>query len=241
MATIRLFKPTDLVGFGAETILEHNDWSWGSVAITRTGIRLDYDTATDGGIAALRVSQSARISFEIADLGSHHPAPGSWNSYWTGNLQPLVGGMLGGNDLVIGSSGGDRIMAHGGDDRLHTGSGDDWLGGGQGNDVLSAGAGNDALSGGDGADRLLGGAGNDNLHGGAGADRFQFFAGNGVDLIADFQDGVDKIDFFSGATRFEDLRLVQSGANTLIHYGDSRIIVGNTDIGDLDRSDFWFA
>lgn len=241
MATIRFFKPTDLVGFGAETVGEHADWAWGSVAITQSGIRLDYDRATDGGIAALRVSQSARISFEIADLGSHQPASTSWDSYWTGNLRPLLSGMLAGDDLVIGSAGQDRILAQGGNDRLFTGGGDDWLGGGLGNDVLSAGAGNDTLSGGDGADRLIGGVGNDNLLGGAGADRFQFFAGHGVDLIADFQNGMDKIDFFSGPTRFEDLTFVQSGANTVIQHAGSRIIVADADVGQFDRSDFWFA
>ena len=94
MATIRFFKPTDLVGLAAETVADHADWVWGSVAITQSGIRLDYDRAADGGIAALRVSQSARISFEIAELGSHQPASTSWDSYWTGNLRPLLNGML---------------------------------------------------------------------------------------------------------------------------------------------------
>lgn len=79
------------------------------------------------------------------------------------------------------------------------------------------------------------------LHGGAGADRFQFFAGHRVDLIADFQNGMDKIDFFSGPTRFEDLAFVQSGANTVIQHAGSRIIVADADVGEFDRSDFWFA
>ncbi|MEB0161090.1 M10 family metallopeptidase C-terminal domain-containing protein, partial [Pseudomonas sp. AH2 (2023)] len=45
-----------------------------------------------------------------------------------------------------------------------------------------------------GNDRLEGGTGNDILNGGAGADVFEFERGDGRDRIADFQNGLDRIE-----------------------------------------------
>ena len=67
---------------------------------------------------------------------------------------------------------------------------------GVGDDSLSGGAGNDTLSGGAGNDTLAGGADDDSLIGGLGADVFKFdtaLATAGVDTIADFVAGTDKI------------------------------------------------
>jgi len=72
-------------------------------------------------------------------------------------------------------------------DSLVAGAGDDSLSGGAGNDTLSGGAGNDTLS---------GGAGDDSLIGGLGKDLFRFdtaLATGGVDTLADFVTGTDKI------------------------------------------------
>jgi len=74
-----------------------------------------------------------------------------------------------------------------------------------GDDVIFGGAGNDQLIGGDNVDRaradaqgqnadtLAGGAGNDFLIGGAGRDTFAFAAGEGPDVIDDFEIGLDRI------------------------------------------------
>jgi Ca2+-binding RTX toxin-like protein len=74
------------------------------------------------------------------------------------------------------------------------------LDGKEGNDRLNGEAGNDILIGGAGIDTLNGGAGNDILIGGADSDRFLFNSGDpftaadlGVDIIKDFQVGIDKI------------------------------------------------
>jgi len=67
---------------------------------------------------------------------------------------------------------------------------------GMGDDSLSGGAGNDTLSGGVGNDTLSGGAGDDSLIGGLGADVFKFdtdLKTAGIDTIADFVTGTDKI------------------------------------------------
>ena len=241
MAVIRLFQPTNLADFSGGPIREHNSWAWGAVAVTTTGVRFDYDAASEPGIAALRVSHSGRIAFEISSLGIHRPSEATWDAYFSGNQRPFLTGMLEGDDFVIGSAGNDRVMGHQGNDRIYAGGGADWLGGATGDDVLNGGDGNDTLSGGDGADRLLGAAGNDNLLGGAGADRFIFFAGQGTDLIADFQDGVDKIDIWSGATSFADIQVTDSGANTVIQFGGNRVILANVDHQTIDATDFWFA
>ena len=62
----------------------------------------------------------------------------------------------------------------------------DTLSGGYGN-------GNETLFGGSGNDVLIGGIGNDHLTGGTGADTFVFNRSEGLDVITDFQSGVDKI------------------------------------------------
>ncbi len=81
-----------------------------------------------------------------------------------------------------------------------TGTGDnETLTGSNEAETISGLAGNDILSGGAGDDILIGGLGNDRLTGGAGADNFVFEgtrALNGEDIITDFRNGADKLDFF---------------------------------------------
>jgi Ca2+-binding RTX toxin-like protein len=66
-------------------------------------------------------------------------------------------------------------------------------------DTLRGGQGNDSITGGAGIDMLSGDMGVDSLRGGAGADRFLFTAGaarlvdGGLDVIADFENGSDRI------------------------------------------------
>lgn len=69
------------------------------------------------------------------------------------------------------------------------------LNGGDGNDTLFGQAGNDTLAGGNGADTLYGGIGVDTLTGGAGSDSFiiSTLPNEGVDRIADFVSGVDRV------------------------------------------------
>lgn len=109
--------------------------------------------------------------------------------------------LLGGNDVLIGSTARDTLFAGGGDDRL-----------------LGM-AGNDRLNGGGGSDRLIGGKGADALTGGAGADHFVF---NSVsdkgDRITDFAHGLDHIDLrataFGLASLVDGVNFVQDGAAT---------------------------
>jgi Ca2+-binding RTX toxin-like protein len=108
---------------------------------------------------------------------------------------------LGGNDTLAGENGNDRLIGDLGDDNADGGAGNDTINGNDGNDRLLGGLGNDLIYGDSGDDIVAGGAGNDSLTGGSGFDRFalgttgQLFAPAiaGLDILMDFQAGVDKI------------------------------------------------
>ena len=110
-----------------------------------------------------------------------------------GDDDQLYGG--GEHDALYGGDGKDALSGGEGNDDLFGEGGDDKLFGEGGHDRLDGGLGKDQLSGGDGGDFLNGGDGEDLLSGGAGSDMF-FFADPafaGVDRIADFASGVDRI------------------------------------------------
>ena len=116
----------------------------------------------------------------------------------------------------------------------------DLLSGGNGNDTLLAGAGNDELYGGEGADRLNGGTGDDKMSGGGGADIYEFQAGDGVDTLIFFQDGIDLIELAGFA--FSDLSITQDGSSARVSYGsDDAIVIHNMNLANLTADDFVFA
>ncbi len=101
-----------------------------------------------------------------------------------------------GNDAMYGANGNDTLFGSGGQDTLNGGYGDDILDGEGEQDFLFGDLGNDSMYGANGDDTLIGGGGTDLLVGGNGADLFvaeRLSSGNGLDQIADFQSGVDKI------------------------------------------------
>ncbi|MFD1881526.1 calcium-binding protein [Paracoccus pacificus] len=168
----------------------------------------------------------------------------------------LIGGrgddvlLRGYNTRMVGGEGNDRLEGSGGDERLEGGAGNDTLLGGMRNDILFGGDGHDTLRGDTGNDRLLGGGGNDFLEGGqsndllaggAGADRFAFGRLDGFDRISDFEDGVDRIEFSSGAESFADLTIRQVGSETRIAYGADQVTLINFDANDLSAADFIFT
>jgi Ca2+-binding RTX toxin-like protein len=113
-------------------------------------------------------------------------------------------------ETLFGSNRFDLIFAGGGDDTVSGGRGDDTILGRAGDDILNGGDGADTLVGGAGDDRLHGGNGHDWLNGGAGADTFVF--NSGVDVIADFQQGIDQIvldaGLWTGLTSAADLLFI---------------------------------
>jgi hypothetical protein len=94
---------------------------------------------------------------------------------------PMLGLPPGPEYSVTGVSAGVE-----GNDTLNAGAGDDTVNGNGGNDLIYGGSGNDLIDGGTGNDTLTGGTGNDTLTGGEGFDRFIFNAGDGNDVILDF-------------------------------------------------------
>ena len=116
------------------------------------------------------------------------------------------------------------------------------ISGDAGDNILRGLGGADKLSGGNGKDRLYGGNGNDTLNGGGAADKFVFenAAGSGVDRIADFTSGSDKIwldddgfaGFGQGGTRALDPALFRANLGGTAKDGDDRILY-ETDTGAL--------
>jgi len=178
-----------------------------------------------------------------------------------GQANTLVGND-GANEL-LGNSGGDVLIGDGGDDTLVGGKGNDTLSGGEGHDDLFGGKGNDrleglagddALFGSSGRDTLIGGPGNDTLFGGSGKDQlvgddgsdvFGFLRGeSGVDVVADFEAGIDRIDLSDFGTDFNSLSFKNDGEDVVVTVGSGKNAVKFKLLGyqasDLDQSFFQF-
>lgn len=159
----------------------------------------------------------------------------------------LVGGagnddLYGGNDndSMSGGGGSDSFLGAWGEDILFGGDGNDRLGAGSDNDQVFGGTGNDSLIGFDGDDLLNDGAGADNLNGGQGVDTFVLVTDGATDRIADFQDGVDRIDLDQA---FASLTITTLGAGRvqIVHGGDVLLIddpARQLTAADLTAADF---
>lgn len=133
-----------------------------------------------------------------------------------------------GGDILIGDAGADTINGGTEDDSIDGGTEGDILNGEDGSDFIQGGDGADTINGGSAADDLRGDAGNDLITGGTGGDTMRggadsdifFFAINsGVDVIVDFQDGIDKLNLagYAGANAGNTI-IQQSGANTIVSF-----------------------
>lgn len=149
----------------------------------------------------------------------------------TGNDRIFLNG---GDDVFFTGSAKDTIFGGTGNDQLLGGNDDDDLSGDVGNDALFGGDGMDELSGGAGADRLAGGNDEDTLTGGAQGDVFMFRAGAGADVITDFQDGIDRLQF-DWNRRVE---VIAQGADTEIIYGRNVVLILGVAAEDITRADF---
>ncbi|MEG3908156.1 calcium-binding protein [Microcoleus sp. w2-18bC1] len=118
----------------------------------------------------------------------------------------LFGGL--GNDLLYGNQGEDILNGNHGNDTVYGAEGNDIVRGGKNNDLILGNLGDDNLFGNPGNDTLIGGQGNDSLMGGAGNDLFVLDPATGVDAIADFRVGQDRLEL-SGGLRFEQLDIAQ--------------------------------
>jgi ABC-type amino acid transport substrate-binding protein/Ca2+-binding RTX toxin-like protein len=159
----------------------------------------------------------------IANQGNDVLEGGNGNDF-------LYGGQ--GDDLQDGQGGEDTVFGDKGNDTLTGGINNDWLNGNVGDDIVNGDAGDDILYGGQNNDKVFGGVGNDTLFGykgndtltgGEGSDRFFLIAGNGSDVISDFQDGQDLL-LLDQALTFEQLTITAEGNATIIEL-DSQILM----------------
>jgi len=137
-------------------------------------------------------------------------------------------------DIINGSATADKVEGKGGGDTI-SGLG--------GNDLLNGDGGNDVLFGGDGNDILDGGTGNDRMSGGAGADIFEFGdVRSGNDVITDFQDGVDHIEFdLLRVNSFRDITITsQADGDALISWAGGSIELVGVSAASLTAADFLF-
>jgi Ca2+-binding RTX toxin-like protein len=137
------------------------------------------------------------------------------------------------NDILTGTIEDDEIIGFRGDDQLYGMGGNDRLRGGNGNDILD---------GGDGNDRLRGDHGDDTLIGGAGRDRFIFNLQGGNDLITDYIDETDRLDFsnfnFTDANQVLSLA-AQDGADVLFTMATGETMrFQNVQLSVLEATDF---
>lgn len=105
-------------------------------------------------------------------------------------------------------------------------------------------AGNNHLTGGADGDTLDGGAGKDTLKGGGAGDDFYFRHGGSTDTILDYVDGEDSIYIlgFAHVQNFGQLEshIHQHDSNVWITLGDDKLILKDTNAGDLDSTDFFY-
>lgn len=152
-----------------------------------------------------------------------------------------------GHDLVAGGSGSDTLLGGGGNDTLNGGGGNDAAHGGAGNDLVLGGSGDDQLCGDDGNDTISGGSGNDSLTGALGADVFLFssYRPGEVDIITDFEDGLDQlwlklVRADDTASRFAALTVTDTGAGVEVGYGGHVIQLPGLSAAAFDTSDIVF-
>ncbi|WP_298967366.1 hypothetical protein [uncultured Methylobacterium sp.] len=149
----------------------------------------------------------------------------------------------GGNntDTIAGSTLDDTLTGDNGNDGVSGGDGNDSLTGGAGQDTLIGGAGFDRLFGGAGSDLLAGQSGNDELAGGGESDLFYFNLNGGQDIIADFQNGVDRIALGSDITNI-NLFTFQGHAALQLMAGSSAsstyVLLQGVTAAQIDSSDF---
>ncbi len=149
-----------------------------------------------------------------------------------------------GNDFLAGDDGKDTLIGGSENDTLIGGLGEDWLVGQEGHDVLRGGGQSDRLVGLDGNDLLEGGHGADVLTGGYGADRFVFGADTFRDVITDWEDGIDVLDYRSNfrVSAMDDLIVNIRGADTMVfdRAATRDYVLIQDSAGEIDAGDFLF-
>ncbi|NBB17705.1 hypothetical protein GVN21_20280, partial [Caulobacter sp. SLTY] len=170
------------------------------------------------GFDAADFSGAGHLYIDLAITGPQNTMDGN-DSF--SSVEHLIGSIY--ENTFLGSSADEMFQGDRGADTLDGRSGDDILQGGHDGDTIRGGSGADTLMGDDGGDSLTGGVGADGLFGGAGADTFHHAAGDGADIIYDF-DASDRINL-TGHTSYS-LESGPSGATIVLGNGDSITLYG---------------
>lgn len=113
---------------------------------------------------------------------------------------------------------------------------------GNGNDTIATGSGDDIILGEAGDDEISAGLGNDQITTGTGNDTIFFSSGFGVDVITDFENRSDIIDFSGTGLEFDDLTITQVGLDVRIEDGSGNILILESEyLGNISAADFIFA
>lgn len=218
--------------------------------------------AVDGGDGTDTISyatSSQAITFDTDQSSNSYTGDAFGDSFTS--VEVIIGtnfddtmNIVGGGVTLYGGTGNDHLNIWLGSDVIFFGdAGDDTLWGDYGNDLLDGGTDNDSIRGywgddliigGDGNDHLEGGAGKDWIVGGEGADTFVFKAGLEEDDVADFEVGIDTLEFFDqGSMNFATLisNAEEQDGNTFLHLDDGGVVVlVGVGMTDLVATDFRF-
>lgn len=197
------------------------------------------DTIDGGGFDANKLYGGRGNDTITTGAGGDIAYGGSGEDSLTGNV---------GVDTLYGGADDDYLSGAGGSDTLYGNSGDDIIFGGLARDYMHGGNGDDTLTGGAGSDRLYGGQGDDVMTGGAGDDRFIFAQKSGFDIITDFTDGADKMNFRAFGTGIGAVAGAASSVDgdTVIDMSGitgeagALLVLEGFDITDLSAGDFLF-
>jgi Ca2+-binding RTX toxin-like protein len=224
-ATLHVTKSTS-------TSATMKDAAGARVVFTGTDIVFDGDTPTAGTISTINLYDSTgTLLTKVTDVGL--AATDLFAQYQTLGLLGVELALIGGKDIITGSSLGDFIIGQGGNDKEY---------GGDGNDLISGGDQNDLIYGGNGDDQMNGGKGVDMMTGGAGADNFIYLAKDGSDTITDFTDTGAKAlrDHIQiSQAQYHSMTSTQVGADVdLAFNAHDHLILQGFDLASLDKSDF---
>lgn len=220
---------------------------------TDIGVSQSNDSTTEGSSLQLYGTGSTYGDFSWYASSAHTGGKANNKQEFVVEKVTVVGdkgddklvGFDGSKDLIVTQAGNDTAYGMGSDDFLMGNKGSDTLYGGDGQDTLYGGTENDILYGDDGDDRLNGDKNNDELTGGKGADIFAFNKGSGQDVIHDFEDGIDRIEFSSKVFKNFDAvaaSMGQDGADVVIKTaGGDLIRIENISLDQLTADDFLFV
>ncbi len=134
--------------------------------------------------------------------------------------------MSGDNGYYYGTDEIDNKIGSGNGELFFMGDGDDSIDGRNGNDKLYGERGADKLYGSDGNDILIGGSGNDYMQGGKGADLYIHNAGDGDDIISNYDNSEERVKdclVFGEGICAEDIEVIRK---------DSDMVLKNTQNGE---------